>query len=134
MADMADEDDLVLSLAAQAALAEFLAEKQTQEAELRSSSKQQEISIDAFPEDWQVPTNPSAILKVTQLSQFWYDGETAESLAKELMHGTTADTVVAIISAPSVYPKIIVLSPTSHNLIFEENESPNHENIPLRIR
>jgi hypothetical protein len=43
-----------------------------------------------------------------KLSQFWYDDETAETLAKELLHGATSDTVIAIISAPSVYAKIRV--------------------------
>jgi len=52
MAD--DGDDLALSSAAQAALAEFLAEKQAQDSGVPSSSDAQEISIDAFPEDWQV--------------------------------------------------------------------------------
>ena len=46
-----DGDDLALSSAAQAALAEFLAEKQAQDSGVPSSSDAQEISIDAFPED-----------------------------------------------------------------------------------
>ena len=48
-----DGDELVLSSAAQAALTEFLAERQAQE-----SIPQQEdesVTIDSFPEDWQVP-------------------------------------------------------------------------------
>ena len=49
-----DENELGLSSAAQAALAEFLAEKQAQDSGAHSSSNTQEVSIDAFPEDWQV--------------------------------------------------------------------------------
>jgi hypothetical protein len=49
-----DGDELVLSSAAQAALAEFLAEKQAQESKLETSLPEEEVSIDAFPEDWQV--------------------------------------------------------------------------------
>lgn len=51
--DDEDEDELVLSSATQAALAEFLAEKQAQES--KSTTQQEEDSIDSFPEDWQVP-------------------------------------------------------------------------------
>jgi hypothetical protein len=46
-----DDDDLVLSSAAQSALAEFLAEKEAQETSLLPP---EEVSIDDFPEDWQV--------------------------------------------------------------------------------
>jgi hypothetical protein len=53
-----DDDDLSLSSAAQAALAEFLAEKELQEASLPADSDEP-ISIDSFPEDWQVPPLPN---------------------------------------------------------------------------
>jgi hypothetical protein len=104
-----DDDDLILSPAAQAALAEFLAERQAKESvEHEAPPEPQDLSIDAFPEDWQVlPKTPFRSLTL-KLSQFWYDDETAETLAKELLHGATPDTVIAIISAPSVYPKIMV--------------------------
>jgi hypothetical protein len=46
------DDDLTLSSSTAAALAEFLAEKQQAETSLSTPT---EISIDAFPEDWQVP-------------------------------------------------------------------------------
>ena len=50
-----DDDDLVLSSSTQAALAEFLAEQQAKDSQVRSSSQSEEdISIDSFPEDWQV--------------------------------------------------------------------------------
>jgi hypothetical protein len=48
-----EDDDLVLSSATQAALAEFLAERQAKESE--STAQQEKDSIDSFPEDWQVP-------------------------------------------------------------------------------
>jgi hypothetical protein len=51
---MDDDDDLVLSASTQAALAEFLAERQAQESQLQSSKENEDISIDSFPEDWQV--------------------------------------------------------------------------------
>lgn len=49
-----DDDDLTLSTAAQTALAEFLAEKQGKEAEELDGQVEGSVSIDAFPEDWQV--------------------------------------------------------------------------------
>jgi hypothetical protein len=48
------DDDLVLSSSTQAALAEFLAEQQAKESKVQSSpEKEEDISIDSFPEDWQ---------------------------------------------------------------------------------
>jgi hypothetical protein len=49
-----DDDELVLSSAAQAALAEFLAERQAQESNLHISPHNEPVSIDSFAEDWQV--------------------------------------------------------------------------------
>ena len=47
-----DGDELVLSSAAQAALAEFLAERQAQES--IPQEEDESVTIDSFPEDWQV--------------------------------------------------------------------------------
>ena len=48
-----DDGELTLSAATQAALAEFLAEKEVKEVTLPDDSEGP-ISIDSFPEDWQV--------------------------------------------------------------------------------
>jgi len=54
MADI-DDDDLVLSSSAQAALAEFFAEQQAKDSKVHLSTQNEDgISIDSFPEDWQV--------------------------------------------------------------------------------
>ena len=53
-----DDDDLTLSSTAQAALAEFLAEKQVHEASISAGDSDEPISIDSFPEDWQVSPVP----------------------------------------------------------------------------
>jgi hypothetical protein len=100
------DDDLVLSSAALSALAEFLAEKAAQGSKLDIPTPDEPVSIDHFPEDWQVFLLHPWL--TTKLSQFWYDDDTAETLAKELAHDATTDTVIAIISAPSVYAKIRV--------------------------
>ena len=52
-----------------------------------------DLSMEAFTEDWNA-------------SQFWYDEETALTLAGELLAGATKETTVAVISAPSVFVKI----------------------------
>ncbi|KAL2264003.1 hypothetical protein VTK26DRAFT_3558 [Humicola hyalothermophila] len=50
----------------------------------------QKLSIEAFTEDW-------------NKSQFWYSDETASLFAKALLDGATADTTIAVVSAPSVF-------------------------------
>ena len=49
-----DDDELTLSSAAQAALAEFLTEKQLKEQLQTEASHDEAVDIEAFPEDWQV--------------------------------------------------------------------------------
>ena len=73
------DDDISLSSHAQQALVEFLAE--------------QEQTNSTVKENW-------------QLSQFWYADETAEWLATQLLKDTSADTWIALVSAPSVLPKL----------------------------
>ncbi|KAH0544009.1 hypothetical protein FGG08_001777 [Glutinoglossum americanum] len=48
------------------------------------------ISMEMFAEDWNA-------------SQFWYDDETASTLAKQLLEGVKDDLRVGFISAPSVF-------------------------------
>lgn len=63
-----------------------------------------------FKEDW-------------QLSQFWYSDETAATLGDALLEGADENTVIAIVSAPSVYAAIqkkpISEIPTEHIYLFE---------------
>ncbi|KAI0475020.1 putative N6-adenine methyltransferase-domain-containing protein [Xylariaceae sp. FL0804] len=49
-----------------------------------------DLSIHAFVEDWNE-------------SQFWYSDETAALLARQLLDGASADSVVAVVSTPSVF-------------------------------
>lgn len=48
------------------------------------------LSMSLFAESWQD-------------SQFWYKDETATALAEQLLDGVTADSRIAVVSAPSVY-------------------------------
>ncbi|ODV68615.1 hypothetical protein HYPBUDRAFT_165349 [Hyphopichia burtonii NRRL Y-1933] len=111
-----DDEPLTLSVHALAALQEFKQEEQQRVEHFESLYKKSEeefddkVSIDAFKEDW-------------QLSQFWYEDETAEILGRALLEGADENTVIAIASAPSVYAAIKKLPqdqiPTKHIYLFE---------------
>jgi hypothetical protein len=82
------------------ALAEFMRERD--EAARRFSELQQkaqaahedrQFSMADFSEDW-------------NQSQFWYDDATAEAFASTLLDGATEDSVIGLVSAPTVYVKI----------------------------
>ncbi|KAL3231100.1 Protein-lysine N-methyltransferase EFM5 [Nakaseomyces bracarensis] len=66
--------------------------------------------MNLFKEDW-------------QLSQFWYNDETADKLADALLEGADEDTIIAIVSAPSVFAAIQKKDeseiPTKHIYLFE---------------
>ena len=103
-----DLDDFKLSADTLAALREFQADKEAEEARfaslanaaqerfstIDSSSTPEGPGIDAFKEDW-------------QLSQFWYSDDTAEALASELLSDAGPALRIAILCAPSVYPKLL---------------------------
>ncbi|GCE99873.1 S-adenosylmethionine-dependent lysine methyltransferase [Zygosaccharomyces mellis] len=66
--------------------------------------------MELFKEDW-------------QLSQFWYTDNTADILAEALLEGADSDTVIAVVSAPSVYAAILKRPkeqiPTKNIYLFE---------------
>lgn len=84
-----------------AALKDFYSERDQREKQfqdLKSAAedgfdKQAHISMDMFGEDWNA-------------SQFWYTDETSLILAEHLLENATADTHIAVVSAPSVYVKL----------------------------
>ncbi|KAF9972402.1 hypothetical protein BGZ73_004465 [Actinomortierella ambigua] len=76
-----------------------------EEAERRANAQNgqgddDEITMDLFTEDW-------------QLSQFWYDDDTSVALAQEILDNTNKDSIIACISAPTAYVKLMSLKP--HN-------------------
>ncbi|KAM9320438.1 EEF1A lysine methyltransferase 1 [Gastrophryne carolinensis] len=91
--DGSDDDD-VPQLSAQAleALQEFYAEQQQRES-LKSGPEYDKFSVGAVEEDW-------------QLSQFWYDDETALNLAREAIAASGKNKRIACVSAPSIYQKL----------------------------
>ncbi|KAG0232873.1 hypothetical protein BGW41_001697 [Actinomortierella wolfii] len=66
----------------------------------KGDDEDDEITMDLFTEDW-------------QLSQFWYDDETSAALAQEIKDHTDENSIVACISAPTAYVKLMSLKP--HN-------------------
>lgn len=87
-----------LNPSALAALQEFYTERDTrskQFEDLKASAetefdKSAPLSMDLFTEDWNA-------------SQFWYTDATATTLARHLLTNATADSAIAVVSAPSVY-------------------------------
>ena len=101
-----DDDDDAPQLSAEtfAALKEFYQEEDQREAMKNSAAPDEDI--EAFSEDW-------------NLSQFWYDRDTSEILAKECVRVAGAQGKIACISAPSAYIAIRKLFPAAKgNVIF----------------
>ncbi|KAJ2722809.1 Protein-lysine N-methyltransferase efm5 [Coemansia sp. Benny D115] len=102
-----DFDDVPsLSADSLAALQSFLAEKQELDdrfAQLQENADEvfrnnKKITMDYFQEDW-------------QLSQFWYDDETANFLATRALKNTTKGQKIAFISSPTAYVAFRNLAP-----------------------
>lgn len=79
-------------------------------AEEEFTQVQKKEGMKLFKEDW-------------QLSQFWYTDSTADTLANALLEGADSETVIAIVSAPSVYAAIKRMEndliPTKHIYLLE---------------
>jgi len=95
-----------LSASTLEALKSFMSERDEQQRrfeELRGKAEdghdKRIVTMTDFEEDW-------------NQSQFWYDDATALSLAEELLEGATDQTVIGLVSAPSVYVKIQELKAT----------------------
>ncbi|CAN6638058.1 protein-lysine N-methyltransferase Efm5p [Trichomonascus vanleenenianus] len=92
------DPELQLSSSTLAALQEFLGEEKERrehfEALAADAERRQQsgiaVDISKFQENW-------------QLSQFWFNDNTARTVCDELLEGADENTTIAIISAPSVY-------------------------------
>ncbi|XP_076160687.1 EEF1A lysine methyltransferase 1 isoform X1 [Ptiloglossa arizonensis] len=87
-----DDNDLELCPTTLAALNEFLKEKAERENQLKCTVENQTIDI-SFDENW-------------QLSQFWYDNETTNTLVKGAINSTEINGKIALISCPTLYSKL----------------------------
>ncbi|KAI4245740.1 MAG: hypothetical protein L6R40_002268 [Gallowayella cf. fulva] len=83
-----------------AVLEDFYSEREQNEKrfeELKVQTEQnrleEPLSMTMFSEDWNA-------------SQFWYSDQTAVLLAEQLLEGSTNDTRIAVVSAPSVFIQI----------------------------
>lgn len=120
--DASSDYELTLSLDTLKALQEFKIEeeeriksfekleKEAQE-KYELSKEKREMGMKLFKEDW-------------QLSQFWYNDETADTLARALLDGCDETCYIAVVSAPSVYAAIKKIElkeklPTEHIYLFE---------------
>lgn len=86
------DDDLQLCPTTLAALNEFLKEKAERENQLKYILGNQNLDI-SFDENW-------------QLSQFWYDEKTADTLVKGAVQCTKYNEKIALISCPTLYNKL----------------------------
>jgi hypothetical protein len=98
--NMRDSHDDRLAPSTMDALAEFMRERDEAsrrfselQAQAEAAHEDRQFSMADFSEDW-------------NQSQFWYDDETAEVLASTLLAGTTKDSVIGLVSAPTVYVKL----------------------------
>ncbi|KAI9790836.1 MAG: hypothetical protein M1833_001749 [Piccolia ochrophora] len=119
MGDDRVDDAPALSSHALGALKDFYSERDARKqqfedlkANVELEGPNRSLSMDAFAEDWNA-------------SQFWYDEETATRFARQLLAGSTNDTHIAIISAPSVFVQLKKISvknapgdaiPAPHNM------------------
>ena len=95
MSDNEDNDDVpTLSAETFAALQQFYKEEDERES-IKLSTKDNPAICDmsSFNEDW-------------NLSQFWYDDQTSETLARECVRIAGEQGKIACISAPSAYTAI----------------------------
>jgi HD superfamily phosphohydrolase len=70
-------------------------EAQEADSDNKAEKDLSKITMDFFREDW-------------QLSQFWYDENTSEQLAREVLENTDKDSLVCCISSPTAYVKLMV--------------------------
>lgn len=117
-------EELQLSSSTLAALQEFMTEeneRKEQFAKLQTQAEQraqeaandhgEDVDMSMFQEDW-------------QLSQFWYSEKTSDALVEELLNGADENTVIGILSAPSVYAHLKKRKhwPTKRIYLFEYDD------------
>ncbi|XP_034186975.1 EEF1A lysine methyltransferase 1 [Osmia lignaria lignaria] len=107
MSDNSD-DDLQLCPTTLAVLNEFLKEKEEREKQLKHNLESQTLNI-TFDENW-------------QLSQFWYDEETINTLVKGAINSTKLNEKIALISCPSLYSALKKNTSGQQVTLFEYDE------------
>lgn len=124
-----DDEPLQLSAHALAALQLFKQEEEERKKQFEQLYQQVAQEVEETENDEKLPT-PAATIddfkEDWQLLQFWYDDDTAATLARALLHGADEETVVCIALAPSVYAAIGKLQPeevpTKHVYLLEYDQ------------
>ncbi|XP_076625646.1 EEF1A lysine methyltransferase 1 isoform X2 [Colletes latitarsis] len=103
-----DDNDLELCPTTLAALNEFLKEKEEKENQFKSILGYQSTDV-SFDENW-------------QLSQFWYDDQTTDTLVKGAINSTETNGKIALISCPTLYSKLKKKCSDRQVTLFEYDE------------
>ncbi|CAK9807280.1 EEF1A lysine methyltransferase 1 [Anthophora plagiata] len=102
------DDDLQLCPTTLAALNEFLREKEERESQFKCNLENQTLDV-TFDENW-------------QLSQFWYDEETIDTLVRGAINSTESNGRIALISCPTLYGKLKKNGGKRQVTLFEYDE------------
>ncbi|XP_014611329.1 PREDICTED: protein-lysine N-methyltransferase n6amt2 [Polistes canadensis] len=111
------------------ALREFLEEKEKREKQLADVFQSNQLQHVSFEEDW-------------QLSQFWYDENTTNTIVKGALKSTPVNGKIALISCPTVYiplkkmceeRQVTLLEYDSRFAVFGSDFISYDYNFPLNI-
>lgn len=114
-----DDDDFQLSASTLAVLQQHLKEQTEQQErfeKLRQLAEEKFEVANNENEDEDVPSKKITMEYFTedwQMSQFWYDDETAGKLASEIFEQTSDDEIVCCISSPTAYVTAMVRTKVS---------------------
>ncbi|KAI8810062.1 putative N6-adenine methyltransferase-domain-containing protein [Cladochytrium replicatum] len=119
-----DDDDLKLNPDTLAALQDFMREKKEQEDQFERLKQLTHKKADAAKElaenEAKLLTQMSIFKEDWQLSQFWYDEDTAQKLAQEAIANTPEGGWIACISSPTAFVELKRINPTNINYVVFE--------------
>ncbi|XP_047345298.1 EEF1A lysine methyltransferase 1 [Vespa velutina] len=123
------DDELSLCPTTISALQEFLEEKEKRKKQLTDVFQSNLLLDVSFEEDW-------------QLSQFWYDENTTNTIVKGAINSTPIDGKIALISCPTLYTQlkktcnerqVILLEYDPRFTVFGSDFIPYDYKFPLNV-
>ncbi|XP_046837712.1 EEF1A lysine methyltransferase 1 [Vespa crabro] len=123
------DDELSLCPTTISALQEFLEEKEKRKKQLTDVFQSNLLLDVSFEEDW-------------QLSQFWYDENTTNTIVKGAINSTPIDGKIALISCPTLYTElkktcnkrqVILLEYDPRFTVFGSDFIPYDYKFPLNV-